>query len=134
MSSSSANEIGKSPNQLFDENDNLDTDFIQPFGRMGFVTIRTKIKKKRAKRRFKAFMVGKPKHHSKDAYYMYNPNTRKVIVSRDIRWVPFQRPKFDNNMDGVLNDVQTPTSTKYVMPIIYDPNSDDDEYSPKNHN
>ena len=73
MSSTSANERDSSQNYLFDENDDLDTDFIQPFGRMGFVTIRTKIKRKLAKRSFKAFMVGKPKNHARDAYYMYDP-------------------------------------------------------------
>ena len=79
VSSTSANENGKVQISYLMR----DTDFIQSFGRMGFVTIRTKIKKKLVKR--ERFMVEKPKHHSKDAYYMYNPNSKKVIVSRDIR-------------------------------------------------
>ena len=95
MSSTSANEKDLSPNQLYDKNEDLDTDHIQPFGRMGFVTIRTKIRRKLAKRSFKAFMVRKPKNHARDAYYMYNPKTCKVIISRDIQWAPYNRPKFE---------------------------------------
>ena len=129
MSSTSANRGNKSPNQMFDIDENLDTDFIQPFGRMGFVTIRTKLKKKLAKRSFKAFMVGKPKHHSRDAYYMYNPKTRKVIVSRDIQWAPYQRPKFMDEMNGVIKNVQTssPVIPDESVPIVSDFNSSDDE-------
>ena len=70
ISSTTANENRKSPNSMFGNNDNLDVENIQPFGRMGFVIIRTKIKKKLAKQSFKVFMVGKPKHHSKDAFYI----------------------------------------------------------------
>ena len=66
MSSTTANSDGKSPNSLYGEN-TFDAGNVQPFGRIGFVTIRTKMKKKLAKRSFKAFMVGKPKHHSRDA-------------------------------------------------------------------
>ena len=131
MSSTSANERDSSPNYLFDENDDLDTDFIQPFGRMGFVTIRTKIKRKLAKRSFKAFMVGKPKNHARDSYYMYSPKTRKVIVSRDIQWAPYERPKFEIDMDGILNNA--PTSSNVIsdeeVTVVYDSNSSDDENS-----
>ena len=73
MSSTAANEAGKSPNQMFEGNNDLDTDFLQPFGRMIFITIRTKMKRKLAKRSFKALMIGKPKYHAQDSYYMYTP-------------------------------------------------------------
>ena len=129
MSSTSANEKNSSPNFLFDKNDDLDTDFLQPFGRMGFVTIRTKIKRKLAKRSFKAFMVGKPKHHGRDSYYMYNPKTRRVIVSRDIQWAPYLRPKFEAEMDGVLNNA--PIDSNIIsdddVSVVHDSDSSDDE-------
>ena len=95
MSSTSANKKDLSPNQLYDKNEDLDTDYIQPFGRMGFVTIRTQIRRKLARRSFKAFMFGKPKNHTRDTYYMYNPKTCKVIISQDIQWPPYNRPKFE---------------------------------------
>lgn len=129
MSSTSANEKDSSPNLLFDENNVLDTDYLQPFGRMGFVTIRTKMKRKLAKRSFKAFMVGKPNHHVRDSYYMYNPKTRKVIVSRDIRWAPFSRPKFEAEMDGILNSA--PMERNIISDddksVVHDSDSSDDE-------
>ena len=129
MSSTTANENGKSPNCMFGNNESLDVEDIQPFERMGFVTIRTKIKKKLAKRSFKAFMVGKPKHHSKGAFYMYNPKTRKVIISRDIQWAPFQRPNFMENMDGIIKGDHTSKSEELDKTVkkICDSDSDDDE-------
>ena len=132
MSSTSANEKDLSPNQLYDRNEDLDTDYIQPLGRMGFVTIRTKIRRKLARRSFKAFMVGKPKNNARDAYYMYNPKTCKVIISRDIQWAPYNRPKFESEMEGILKDESTSSEINEKdkqMPIIYDSNSSDDENS-----
>ena len=52
MSSTTANEGRKSPNSIFENNDDLDVEHIQPFGRMGLVAIRTRIKRKLAKCRF----------------------------------------------------------------------------------
>ena len=46
---------GKSPIFLFEGSDDLNVEHMQPFGRMGFVTIRTKLKKKLANRSFKAY-------------------------------------------------------------------------------
>ena len=129
MSSTTANENGKRSNSIFCNNDNLDVENIQPFGRMGFVTIRTKIKKKLAKRSFKAFMVGKPKHHSKGAFYMYNPKTRKAIISRDIQWEPFQRPHFMEDMDVIIKSTRTSKSEEPDATVkkICDSDSGDDK-------
>ena len=54
------------------------------FGRIGYVTNRSKIKSKMSSRSFKAIMVGYAKEHSSDTFRMYNPTTRKVILTRDI--------------------------------------------------
>ena len=74
-------------------------------------------------------MAGKPKHHSKDAFYMYNPKTRKVIISRDIQWAPFQRPRFMEDMDDVIKGAHTSKSEELdaTMKKICDSDSDDDE-------
>ena len=47
-------------------------------------------------------MVGIPKYHSSDNYHMYNVKTRRIIISRDIKWAPFIRPSFNEGLDEVL--------------------------------
>ena len=102
MSSTMANEDKMSPNSKFNNEDDLNITNMQPFGRIGFVTIRNKMKRKLSKRSFKAIMVGIPKHHSNDNYYMYNPETKRIIISRDIKWAPFERPTFYEGLEEIL--------------------------------
>ena len=66
--------------------------YLVEWGRIGFVTIRQKFKSKWKEHSFKAAMVGYAKNHSGDTYRMYNPKTKKVIESRDIKWADFNRP------------------------------------------
>ena len=75
MSSTMANEDKMSPNSKFNNEDDLNISNMQPFGRIGFVTIRNKTKKKLSKRSYKAILVGIPRHHSNNNYYMYNAET-----------------------------------------------------------
>jgi hypothetical protein len=55
------------------------------FGRLGYVTDRRKIKSL-APKSIKYLFVGYPFNHSAHTYSMYNPRTRHIILSRDIRW------------------------------------------------
>ena len=81
----------------------------------GFVTIGSRIKKKLDKRSYEAIMVGIPKHHSNDTYYMYKVETRIIILSRDIRWAPFIRPWFYEGLNEVLRpDVIQDENTQQV--------------------
>ena len=64
--------------------DDLDILNMQQFGQIGFATIQNEKKQKLSKRSFKAITVGIQKHHANDSYYMYNPETKNIIVSRDI--------------------------------------------------
>ena len=84
MSSTMANQE-MSPNTKFNNKDDMNISNMQPFERIGFVTIRSQMKKKLAKRRFKAIMVGISRHHSYDNYYMYNPEMKWTVINRDIR-------------------------------------------------
>jgi hypothetical protein len=56
------------------------------WGRLGFVTDRTKIKAKTKPRGFPAIMVGYADHHSSDCYRMFNPATNAIIITRDVVW------------------------------------------------
>ena len=65
---------------------------LQPFGRIGFVTIRKKIKATWKQKSTKMVMVGYAKNHAADTYRMYNPETKKISLSRDIHtWADWQR-------------------------------------------
>ena len=46
------------------------------------------------------------KHHANDNYYMYNPETKRIRISRDIKWAPFQWPTFYNGLNEILKPKQ----------------------------
>ena len=60
--------------------------YLQPFGRVGYVTDRTKIKGKLTERSTKCMYVGHAKNHAGDVYRMYNPETNSTLFSRDVKW------------------------------------------------
>ena len=62
------------------------------FGRIGFVTNRTPIKKKWTPKAQKCIMVGYADNHSADTYRMFNPSTKSILLSRDIKWADWHRP------------------------------------------
>jgi len=59
---------------------------------MGWVTIHTKIKTKLAPKAIKCTMIGYARDHTGDTYRMYNPVTRRVIQTREIRWDDWTTP------------------------------------------
>ena len=67
------------------------------FGRVGYVTIRQKIKAKWMERSFKAVHVGFAENHADDTYKFYNPKTNRMFTSRDVVWDGWKRtnPKAD---------------------------------------
>ena len=52
------------------------------FGETVIVSDRTKIKVKLADRRKSCLWVGYASHHQKETFRIYNPSTRKIIISR----------------------------------------------------
>ena len=61
---------------------------LQPFGRIAYVTNRTKIKAKLDVRATKCVFVGYAADHSGDTYKFYNPVTKTTIMSRDVhQWM-----------------------------------------------
>jgi hypothetical protein len=55
-------------------------DYLQPFGRIAYVTDRTKIKAKADVRASKCVFVGYATDHSGDTYKFYNPTTKHTIL------------------------------------------------------
>ena len=63
-------------------------DHLQPFGRVAYITNRSKIKAKLDPKSFKCIFVGYADDHSGDTYKFYNPATKKTILSRDVhQWM-----------------------------------------------
>ena len=102
MTSTMANSDKLSPNTKFNNKDNIEIERMQTFGRIGFVTITSKMKRKLSKRSYKAIMVGIPKHHLRNSYYMYNTETKRIVICRDIIWASFERPDFNKGLDEVF--------------------------------
>ena len=44
-------------------------------------------------------MVGYAKSHSGDTYRMFNPATKRIILSRDVKWAEWKRTDPKSNMD-----------------------------------
>jgi hypothetical protein len=63
-------------------------DHLQPFGRVAYITNRSKIKAKLEPKSFKCIFVGYADDHSGDTYKFYNPATKQTILSRDVhQWM-----------------------------------------------
>ena len=76
----------ESANKLFFGKNPSFLNSMVEFGRVGSVTKRDKLKGKMEDRAVKCIMVGYGKNHSGDTYRLYNPSTRRIILSRDVTW------------------------------------------------
>ena len=56
------------------------------FGRIGYVTKRDKFKKQMTDKQFKAIIVGYANNHTRGKYKFYNPENKKVVITRDVKW------------------------------------------------
>ena len=80
------------------------------FGRIGYVTRRDmKIKGKLMEQAIKCIMVGYTQNHAGDTYRMYNPATKRIILSRDVTWGNWKRTDPRKNMDIVVTYDSTET-------------------------
>ena len=102
MSSTMVNKDQLSPNTRFNNEDDLNIERLQSFGKICFVTFRSRLKKKLDKRSYEAIIVGRPKYHSSDNFCMHNVKTGRIIKSKDIKWAPFIRPSFYEGLDEEL--------------------------------
>ena len=111
MSMSTVNPGNNSPDSLFGEESPRIASHLIQFGRIGFVAYRAKIRGKMKPRSMRCIMVGYASNHAADTYLMFNPRTRKIIMSRDIRWADFNRPSANEELEiyssGEEDDIQT---------------------------
>jgi hypothetical protein len=60
---------------------------MYPFGTVCIITNREKIKSKLQDRGEKCIFVGYASDHASDVYRFYKPTTKKIILSRDVKWL-----------------------------------------------
>jgi len=100
----------KPPEELFTGTKSKRYPYLVEFGRVGYVTIRKKIRKKWTERSFKAVHVGFAKGRPADTYKFYNPATGKMFTSRDVPWSDWSRPDSYEGLEAVFEahpDLQT---------------------------
>ena len=82
------------------------------FGRIGYATKHESIKSKYKPKAFKCLFMGYSPYHSTSTYRIYNPATKRVVLSRDVKWAawnivdPKQSLRQHNNlyMKELIND------------------------------
>ena len=89
--------------------------YLIQWGRIGVVTIQKKIKGKWKEQGIKMLMVGYAHGHASDTYRFYNPDTKKVVESRDVTWLTWNRLDPTKDMSVFSKD---PELTK--LPISFD--------------
>ena len=56
------------------------------FGRIAYVTKQDKFKKQTTDKPFKAIVFAYVGNHTRDTYKLYNPDIKRVIMIRDVKW------------------------------------------------
>ena len=97
------------------------------FGQIGFVTIQARQNKLEPKA-LTCVMIGYSADHSGNMYCMYNPETKKVLQSQDIKWADWHGiSKLTDGMSGVFNSdgfgIEEIFVDNYELP---NPNADTD--------
>ena len=57
-----------------------------------YVTKRDNSKKQMTDKKFKAIMVGYAENYTRDTYKLYNPETERFIMIRDVKWEDRKKP------------------------------------------
>jgi hypothetical protein len=66
--------------------------YLQPFGRLGIVTIRRKFRGKWKQKGKKMMLIGFAAGHTGDTYKMFDPIAKTMRLSRDVKWLEWKNP------------------------------------------
>ena len=102
------------PYYLFYGKDTTYTKYLQVFGQLGIVKV-LQPTNKLSNKGLKAIFVGYANKHAGNVYRFVNPNTNRIILSRDVKWLS-KRYGEEKNVKPL-----------YVVPEKWDDISDDDE-------
>ena len=84
--------------------------FMVEFGRIRYVTRRdVKMKGKLAERAIKCIMVGYARNYAGDVYHLYNPSTKRILLSHDVTWGDWKPVDPRSNMDAFVQYEPTET-------------------------
>ena len=111
---------------------------LRLFGQKGYVYTKKKIQGKNKPRATIMFMVGYAADHSPDTYRMFNPATRKVILTRDVKWTQAhlqdQKSTDDPEKNRLPTTPTTPIEPEWPEPApiatgphLIPPDDDDDD-------
>ena len=98
-------------------------DHLMHFGRIGWVKIGAKKTNKLEEKAIKCVMVGYSHDHAGDTYRMFNPQTRKILNSRNIRWADWHG---QTSPIAGLRDFNVEGDTEVVVIPIDDEKQDED--------
>ena len=60
------------------------------FGHIEYITKWDKFRKQMTDKRFKSIMVGYADNHTRDTNKLYNPDTKRVIITRAVKWADWK--------------------------------------------
>ena len=69
------------------------------FGRVAVVNKREKVSGKMKEKGFPAMMVGYALNHGAGTYRLYNPKTKRIIISRDVKWMDYKPKQLEVEFD-----------------------------------
>ena len=81
----------KSPDELFYKKKPTLYKSLIPFGTIGYVTYRNKMVAKLNDKARKCLMIGYAKNNVHDTCRLYDPLTKCIILSRDVKWSEWKR-------------------------------------------
>jgi len=96
---------------------------LQTFGERGVVHDAKTIKNKLDNRGEMCIFVGYADNHAGNVYRMFNPQTKRIWVTRDVRWIK-SSPTLDE---------KTPVETVPTVETVLDDYDDDEGIAPSNH-
>ena len=104
-----------SPYELFHGNTPKILKGLIQFGRVGYVTIRDKFKTKFSPKSKRCLMVGYAEDHQYNVYRMYNPTSRKIILSRDVVWGAWERMNSHSDKSVNTFEIKKLIEEKYKL-------------------
>lgn len=106
----------ESPYKKFYGKDNEIKNHLRSFGEVGIVTFRKGNKSNKIKNRGQpCVMVGYSSEHPKGTYQMFDPKTRKVILTRDVNWIGKNYQKWKKSRKELESDSETESEEEEIV-------------------
>jgi len=87
---------------------------LHPFGQEAVVADRTPIKSKLLDRGVKCYFVGYTANHASDVFRFFKPDTRKIILSRDVTWLDKSKSIITIDASNGIDDDENKKMTKEI--------------------